>query len=201
MSSPFPSPTAAGPAPVAGSAAAASPVASISLAVPTGGLSAEVLGDIFDLAFHGSIFEVRMQYSTRAWNDAKSSSHAWTEVAFPPDPRSLVPDEPGVYVFVVKPDLFGLPATSGLLYVGKAKSLYDRVGHYMSEINKRHALTKRPHIWRMVNVWNGHLRYLFTTTATVTDAEDLEDRMLDALLPYFNKEFPAETSSRQRAFP
>lgn len=181
--------------------APATSVAAVTVAVPAAGLSQEVLGDIVDLAFHGSIFEVRMQYSTKAWHDAKGTNHTWHEVAFPPNPRNLVPDEPGVYVFVVKPDLFGFAATSGLLYVGKAKSLYDRVGHYMSEINKRHSSTRRPHIWRMVNVWNGHLRYHFTTTATVSDAEDLEERMLDALLPYFNKEFPAETSSRQRAFP
>lgn len=169
--------------------------------VPTTGLSQEVLADICDLAFHGAIYEVRMQYSTRAWSSTASTNHTWTEVPFPPDPRSVVPDQPGVYVFVVRPSLFGLQQSSGLLYVGKAKSLYSRIGAYMSEVNKRHSLTTRPHIWRMVNVWNGHLHYLYTTTPTVADAEDLEDRMLEALLPYFNKEFPAETSRRQRAFP
>ena len=188
----FPSTT---PAPVA---TALTPVTTT---LPASGLSQEVLTDIVDLAFHGAIYEVRMQYSTRAWSEATPSSHAWTEIAFPPNPRSSVPHQPGVYVFIVRPDLFGLIQTSGLLYVGKATDLYQRVGAYISEINKRHSLSTRPHIWRMLNVWNGHLRYLYTTTSTVADAENLEERMLDALLPYFNKEFPAETSSRQRAFP
>lgn len=187
------------PAQTSPSAGAA--LTSISVELPAAGLSHEVLSDIVDLAFNGAIYEVRMQYSTKAWNAATSSSHVWTELAFPPSPRSAVPNQPGVYVFVVRPNLFDLPQTSGLLYVGKATSLYERVGAYISEINKRHAQTKRPHIWRMVNVWNGHLRYLYTITSTVADAEDLEDRMLEALLPYFNKELPAETSSRQRAFP
>jgi hypothetical protein len=163
--------------------------------------SSEVLGDIVDVAFHGSIFEVRMQYSTKAWKVAASSDRTWQELPFPPQPRSLVPNSPGVYVFVIRPNLFNLPEASGLLYVGKATSLYDRVGAYTGEIDKRHALSTRPHIWRMVNVWNGHLHYLYTTTATVQEAEELEDEMLEALLPYFNKEFPAETSIRQRAFP
>lgn len=186
-------------APIASQAPAA--VTPVVVNVPTSGLSDEVLSDICDLAFHGAIYEVRMQYSTRAWSVANPSNHTWTEVAFPPNPRSAIPDVPGVYVFVVRPNLFDLPQSSGLLYVGKATSLYGRVGAYMSEINKRHSLSTRPHIWRMVNVWNGHLHYLYTTTPTVADAEELEDRMLDALLPYFNKEFPAETSRRQRAFP
>lgn len=169
--------------------------------MPDAGLSAEVLADICDLAFHGSIYEVRMQYSTKAWSTAAASNHNWTEIAFPPNPRNSVPDQPGVYVFIVRPNLFGLSQSSGLLYIGKATSLYSRVSSYIYEIDKRHASTTRPHIWRMINVWNGHLHYLYTTTPTVADAEDLEDRMLDALLPYFNKEFPAETSRRQRAFP
>jgi len=183
------------------SAPASAAVTSVTAAMPSSGLSNEVLSDIVDLAFHGAIYEVRMQYSTKAWAAATSSNHTWTELAFPPNPRSAVPNLPGVYVFLVRPDLFSLLQTSGLLYVGKATNLYQRVGAYISEINKRHSFTTRPHIWRMLNVWNGHLRYLYTTTSTVTDAENLEDRMLEALLPYFNKEFPAETSSRQRAFP
>lgn len=174
---------------------------SVVVSVPTVGLSTDVLTDICDLAFHGAIYEVRMQYSTKAWSVAASSNHTWTELAFPPTPRSAVPDRPGVYIFVVRPNLFDLHQSSGLLYVGKATSLYDRVGAYMSEINRRHHLTRRPHIWRMINVWNGHLHYIYTTTATVADAENLETRILDALLPHFNKDFPAETSRRQRAFP
>lgn len=173
---------------------------SVTTVLPASGLSQEVISDIVDLAFHGAIYEVKMQYSIKAWASAATSHHAWTELDFPPA-RSAVPKQSGVYVFIVRPKLFGLLQTSGLLYVGKATNLYERVGSYISEINKRHALSRRPHIWRMVNVWNGHLHYLYTTTTTVAEAEVLEERMLEALLPYFNKEFPAETSSRQRAFP
>ncbi|WP_368211518.1 hypothetical protein [Aeromonas sp. s10] len=180
---------------------AAAVLTPVTTAFPISGLSQDVVSDIVDLAFHGSIFEVRMQYSTKAWNAAALSRHLWTELAFPPNPRSSVPKQPGVYVFIVRPKLFGLFQTSGLLYVGKATNLYERVGAYISEVNKRHSMSNRPHIWRMLNVWNGHLHYIYTTTPTVADAENLEERMLEALLPYFNKEFPAETSRRQRAFP
>ncbi|MBT9556594.1 MAG: hypothetical protein IV100_11230 [Myxococcales bacterium] len=169
--------------------------------LPTAGLSNDVLSDICELAFDGALYEVRMQYSTKAWANATSSIHTWTELEFPPKTRGDVPESSGVYVFIVRPDLFNLPQASGLLYVGKATSLKARLSAYVSELGKRRSVSNRPHIWRMVNVWNGHLRYLYTTTTTVADAESLEDRMLEALLPHFNKEFPAETSSRQRAFP
>lgn len=170
-------------------------------ASPNTGLSAQIISDIIDLAFHGFIYEVKMNYSTRAWASSAPSNHTWVEVDFPPNPRDAIPKEPGVYVFVVQPNLFDLKQASALLYVGKATSLYSRIGEYISELSKRFVDSKRPHIWRMVNVWNGHLRYIFTTTQTVAEAEDLEKRMLEALIPYFNKELPAETSQRQRAFP
>lgn len=169
--------------------------------MPSNGLSGEVLSDILGLFSDGNIFGVKMQYSTMAWANASSSHRAWGQTPFPPTPRSVIPKSPGVYVFIVMPNLFNLPQVSGLLYVGKASNLYNRIGAYVSEVNSRRSLSKRPHIWRMLNVWNGHLHYFYTITTTVAEAEELEEHMLSALIPYFNKEFPAETSARQRAFP
>lgn len=169
--------------------------------LPNNGLSGDVLNDIVDLAMSGAIFNVEMHYSTRAWAAATNSHRQWNHVPFPPSPITQIPKSPGVYVFVLMPDLFNLPQVSGLLYVGKATSLYSRISAYISEVDRRFSQTQRPHIWRMVNIWNKHLHYFYTTTATVNEAEVLEGHMLNALAPYFNKEFPAETSARQRAFP
>lgn len=166
-------------------------------------ISAESISDILNLSLDGDIFKIEARLDIRQWAKAPERILIWESFSFPPDSvtRKDMPKAPGVYVFVAEPSLFSLSQTSVLLYVGKAKSLYDRISPYISDLSRRHHETKRPHIWRMLNVWSGHLRYYYTLTSTVGDAEKLEDEMITALIPYFNKELPAELSPRLRAFP
>jgi hypothetical protein len=168
----------------------------------TASLSAKTLSDINDLAFEGAIYNVDMFYSPSYWKAAKNSVRKWDSLDFPPDKkqRSGLPEKPGVYVFFLFPDLFGLPQASGLLYVGKATSLKSRISYYLGQIDSRFAQTDRPYVWRMVNVWHGYLKYLYTVTATVGEAESLEDDMLTALRPPANKQYSAEVGKRIKAF-
>ena len=78
--------------------------------------------------------------------------------------------------------------------------MYERISAYISEIGKDFKNTRRPHIWKMINRWDGHLKYYFTVTENVEEAEDLEDKMLTAFMPYFNRSYEAETSRNRRAF-
>lgn len=159
--------------------------------------------DLHTLSLDGKIFEVISSLDRRQWAKAPARTLTWHSIPFPPDSttRRGLPNDSGVYVFVAEPNLFSLPQTSTLLYVGKAKKIKSRIRAYIGELKIRFGKTARPHIWRMANAWNGHLRYYYTTTINVAEAEALEDEMLDALNPYFNKELPAELSQRVRAFP
>lgn len=143
---------------------------------------------------------VEMVFLPSAWSKAANSNRAWTSVPFPPVPRNQVPTQPGVYAFVVTPDLFDLDAASGLFYVGKATNLNSRIGEYIREIGGDLYKSKRPHVWKMVNRWNGSLRYFFTVTQDVVEAEALEEEMIDAFLPPFNKRLGATMSVKTRAF-
>jgi hypothetical protein len=167
------------------------------------GIDPECNLDILDLSSKGDIFKVESSLDRRQWAKAPPKSLTWASLKFPPDKatRRGLPNDAGVYVFVAEPDLFSLPQTSTLLYVGKAKKIRSRIRAYIAELKIRFAKSARPHIWRMTNVWHGHLKYYYTTTASVADAEALEDEMLVALNPYFNKEVPAELSQKVRAFP
>jgi hypothetical protein len=167
------------------------------------GIGAENTLDLHTLSLDGKIFEVISSLDRRQWVKAPTRALTWHSVTFPPDPstRRTLPADSGVYVFVAEPGLFSLPQTSTLLYVGKAKHIKSRIRAYISELKLRFGKTGRPHIWRMINAWNGHLKYYYTTTIDVDAAEALEDEMLAALNPYFNKELPAELSHRVRAFP
>ena len=117
-----------------------------------------------------------------------------------PNPRSSIPKKPGVYVFVVTTDVFDFPCANGLFYIGKATNLYERISAYIGDENKLLLNTKRPLVWRMLNVWSGHLKYFYTTTADVAAAEHLETQMMTALRPPCNRQYDATTSKTMRAF-
>jgi len=159
----------------------------------------EVQMQINDLAIDKFNY-VSMYFNPEVWRQSDYCVRKWEINTFPPSPRSSIPSVSGVYAFVVEPTVFDFRANTGLFYIGKATSLYQRIGAYMSEIGKDFKKSKRPHIWRMINQWNGHLKYYFTITEDVHEAEQLENEMLNAFIPYFNREFEAETSQKVRAF-
>lgn len=161
--------------------------------------SAAVKQDLIDLAFQES-HHVSMLFYPDAWAKAPIVSCVWMGNDFPPIPRSKIPKQPGVYAFVVKTNLFDFPHATGLFYIGKAMNLYDRVGAYMSDVDRRKLQTARPLVWRMLNQWDGHLQYFYTITADVAAAELLEEQMLSAFIPPFNKQYEATTSAMVRAF-
>lgn len=159
----------------------------------------EIQADLNDLAFVQSHI-VDMVFLPEAWQNAVHSSHVWNKEVFPPPNRSDIPKEPGVYAFVVRSELFDFPFACGLFYVGKATCLYDRIGSYIGEQNKRLVDSVRPHVWRMLNQWKGHLLYMYTITTDVASAEHLENKMLSAFRPHFNRRFEATVSQTMRAF-
>jgi hypothetical protein len=162
-------------------------------------LSAGVHQDLMDLAlldFH----RVEMLFLPPAWAAAPTIPCTWVRSDFPPILRSSIPKKPGVYVFVVTTEVFDFPCANGLFYVGKATNLYERIGAYIGDENKLFLNSTRPLVWRMLNLWSGHLKYFYTTTADVSEAEHLETQMRDALRPPFNRQYEATTSKSMRAF-
>lgn len=164
-------------------------------------LSAGVTTDFNDLALGTDIYGAAMHFNAVEWS--KSSlvpTYAWQGIDFPPPDVRKIPAKPGVYIFFVQPEIFGIPQSSGLMYVGKAASLKSRISSYIGEVDSPWAKTKRPMIWRMLNVWHGHLKYFFTATSTVKEAEVLEEKMLQSLRPPMNRHIPGEIGKRARAF-
>ena len=155
--------------------------------------------ELNDLAFEQSHF-VPMIYLPPAWKPHEGMKREWVITDFPPVPRKKIKKAPGVYAFVVEPNIFSLIPASGLFYIGKATNLYDRIGAYIGELNKGFTQTRRPQIWRMLNLWNGHLKYYYTITDNVRLAEELEAKMIQAFRPHFNRQYDAETSKTMRAF-
>lgn len=164
----------------------------------TAPISPNVQNDIHDLALQ-SFHDVPMMFYPQAWKAAPHIPMSWSQADFPPKPRNGIPKKPGVYVFVVMTDLFGFPHGNALFYIGKATNLYERVGAYISDVDLHLLRTKRPLVWRMLNQWNGHLKYFFTTTPDADAAKQLEGHMIEAFRPPFNKQYEGRTSRTMRA--
>lgn len=160
---------------------------------------------LHDLANQAAItHRVEMIFHPVSWSGTVLSSFVptWTQINFPPEPseRASIPKRFGVYVFVVKGNIFNFPFVSGLFYVGMATSLYKRISSYIGEINKPINKSTRPSIWKMINLWNGHLQYFYTETPDKATALALEDSMINAIRPPFNTDYSATLSPAMRAF-
>ncbi|EJL6396518.1 TPA: hypothetical protein RI751_002622 [Vibrio cholerae] len=156
---------------------------------------------IKDLAFQKQHY-VEMFFCPKEWSRAKNITGLnWKKVDFPPSPKKNIPKKPGVYAFVVEPNLFDFSPGNGFFYVGKAQCLYDRVGAYVTDLSSEYDnKNTRAHIWMMLNLWNGHLKYYYVTTATEADAIDLEDQMIIAFRPHYNRKLDAIASREEKAF-
>lgn len=154
-----------------------------------------------DLAYMNQ-HNVEMFFFPESWARAQDQPGLkWKVESFPPKPRRLIPKKPGVYVFVVEPEMFNFKPANGLFYIGKATSLYERVGKYITDLNAKYdSKDTRAHIWMMLNQWNGHLKYHYVTTDTVAEAEKLEDQMILAFKPHYNKKLDAKTARAEKAF-
>ena len=160
---------------------------------------AAVQDDLYDLAFQG-LHDVPMMFFPQAWKAAPNMPMLWKQNDFPPLSRKDIPKQPGVYIFVLMTDLFGFPHGNALFYIGKAKSLNKRIGAYIDEVDVHLLRTQRPLVWRMLNQWNGHLKYFYTITPDLPAAEQLESHMIEAFRPPFNRQYEGITSKTMRAF-
>ena len=156
--------------------------------------------EIYDLAQHISCTTVRFRMCPQLWSEFENPhglllDHSqWTEVKFLNDDGSLhaeietLPSTAGgIYAFVVKSNV--LPEISNyLVYIGRAKitdsqNLKKRVKSYLSNYNNER---ERPKIYKMIKEWGRslHLKYFQLDDNTMID--ELEDNLINSLLPPFN---------------
>jgi len=129
---------------------------------------------------------------------------AWQSVKFLAKEKAGVPEEPGLYAFVVKMPFAGLPPHGWVMYIGQTghgdsdATLRGRFGQYLRD--KRGP--KRPSIFYMLNAWDGHLEFFYTPLPhRKAELEDLETQLLGAFRPPFtDRTYPAAYMSPRHAF-
>ena len=114
----------------------------------------------------------------------------WKRVKFSASNVASVPSSNGVYSFVVDPEICNHPATHYLLYIGRARgvTLRGRFGDYLREQVKDKG---RPHMKMMLNKWKDHLWFYYAEVPDASAIDALEEDLLAAYLPPFNRSFPA----------
>jgi hypothetical protein len=83
------------------------------------------------------------------------------------------------------------------MYVGMVKNqgLRDRYKQYLAEEKKDLQKAKRAHVTEMLQAWKDRLHFYYAELPATVDVIQVEDALLAAFLPPFNREFPATVSN------
>ena len=113
--------------------------------------------------------------------------------------RNNVPTDGGVYTLLVQPGIAGHPASSFLMYVGKASSLRRRFGEYL---NQERRSKGRPKIYRALIRYSDQLWFCYAPLPGLDSAtlEEVEDALIVAFMPAWNDKLPAQVRSVVEAF-
>lgn len=125
---------------------------------------------------------------------------SWVVVRFEKTEEVSIPeDRRGVYSFVVKPGIAEYPESTYLLYVGKAEdqSLRQRFVQYFYERNARKG---RPKVQRMLQLWEYHLWFCYTTIEDTDQIHGIEQSLIGAYIPPMNDQYPAEIRPAMKAW-
>ncbi|MFB6225005.1 MAG: hypothetical protein ABEI13_00935 [Candidatus Paceibacteria bacterium] len=131
------------------------------------------------------------------WNQYEENHDCdWRCVDFDESEQGNVPEEPGVYNFVVEPDIACHPSCAYLMYVGETECLRNRFGDYLYEKDDDKG---RPKIIKMLNYWEGYLKFYYLIVDD-DERENLQDQMITAFIPPFNDQLKGDISGPVNAF-
>jgi len=113
-------------------------------------------------------------------------------------PATSLPLKPGVYAFLLIPDLPGSPDGVYVLYIGMTskQTIRQRYADYVIEAAKSRG---RLRIRNMFLNWPKHLWYTYALT-TSADAGPAEVALRSALIPPFNNDIAADINAARKAF-
>ena len=124
----------------------------------------------------------------RLWREyVERSGHIlnWEERQFLASKVSTIPDEPGLYTFLVQPSIAGHPSNSYLMYVGKTRrTLRQRFREYVNEMRRERG---RPKIVRLLNKYHSHTVFCYSiVNGDAATLAQMERALIGALVPPCN---------------
>lgn len=129
----------------------------------------------------------------REYDRTHGYQFTWVESRFLANGANNVPEEPGLYTFLIQPNIANHPANSYLMYIGMTKKLRNRYKDYLKEMRRE---TGRPRIVNLLNKYPDNTIFCYTVVHDNPAAlKALERAFKDALVPPCN---PGELSVRVR---
>lgn len=119
-----------------------------------------------------------------------SASHQWQLTRLDISKRDSVPDSPGIYTLLVRPEVADHPVCSYMMYVGKTVSLRRRFGEYL---NKERKPSGRPKIFLFLDMYPNNV-WFCSTLVQSSSLNLVESGLRDAYLPPLNDQFAGELS-------
>lgn len=123
---------------------------------------------------------------------------SWEMFPFTESSRTLVPQEQGVYAFLVVPNIAGNLHVSYLMYIGETdRTLRERFGEYLLEAQSDKI---RPKLLRILPLYPNHLMFACAKVSSTIVPKDVETALIEAFLPPGNDQLPASVRRTRRAF-
>ena len=121
----------------------------------------------------------------------------WKIVPFSEASASQLPEEFGVYAFLIQPQIANLSLTY-LMYVGKTdRTFRDRFREYLRE---RDSGQIRPKLLKILPQYPNHLFFAYAVVPTGYSPAAVETALLHAFVPPGNDQLDAEFSRADKAF-
>lgn len=136
------------------------------------------------------------------WQKYKEPSVlTWDSVPFEASQKSSLPDQPGVYAFIIQAEMSAGLQPSYLVYIGQTtnQTLKERFGQYLREIGKG---IGRPKLVAHLPLYEGHTHFHFAEipNGSAVRPKDVESKLLSGFVPPFNSDFEGEVSEFRSAF-
>ena len=133
-----------------------------------------------------------------AFSAGTTPALTWSVFPFKDASRTKIPNVPGVYAFLVVPNIAGNLSVSYLMYIGKTdRPLRQRFGEYMLEAKSDRI---RPNLLRILPRYPDHLVFACAETPAGIAPKNVETALLRAFVPPCNDQLPATILRAKKAF-
>ncbi|GIV87094.1 MAG: hypothetical protein KatS3mg054_1123 [Chloroflexus sp.] len=145
-------------------------------------------------------------YSVTNWTDQwrrynLKNPLSWNTYAFSQASTGRIPDQPGIYAFLIQPNIANNLNASYLIYIGKTeRTLRVRFQEYLREVKNR---SGRPKICLLLGLYDGYLSFSCAVVKSNTlpaTLNALEKELLKAFIPPANDRIPVEVGRVIQAF-
>lgn len=135
----------------------------------------------------------------RLWSSCSLPVYlSWSVYPFSENSRNQIPEQQGVYAFLILPGIAGDLNVAYLMYIGETdRTLRVRFGEYLLEARSDKI---RPKLLRILPLYPDHLVFACAPVPVGVVPKDIETKLIEAFLPPGNDDIPATVRRPRRAF-